>query len=42
MTDHLTRLFEIYLIERSQWILVVDWIFVRIAVYKLGVETDIH
>ena len=42
MTDHLTRLFEIYLIGSSQCILVVDWIFLRIAVYKLGLHARLN
>ena len=36
MTDYLTRLFEIYLIRSSHCILLVDQLFLRIAVYKLG------
>ena len=38
MTDHLTNAFEINLIGGSRCILVVDQIFVRIAVYKLGLH----
>ena len=38
MTDHLIRLFETYSTGNSQCILVVVWIFLRIAVYKLGLH----
>ena len=42
MTDHLTGLFEIYLIGSSQWILVVDSIFLGITVDELGLHARLN
>ena len=42
MNDHVTRLFEIYLLGSSQCILVVDQVFLRTALYKLGPHVSLN